>query len=268
MSSDVSRLTENEDLLRLAHDLSSESAALDAGISPSLHSAVCSVIAGVDCIHSHLLDGVVAPVAVVAQALDLDPDADGSLLRSASAHIAVRRLILRGRFDHAADLARSVRTEFARRRLRETVNGKPSSPDRADDGHSLTETPLRAAVVAAVAALHRALTRSLGDGVILRLQTDAMLRRAGVRAGLWSLSRGFARTGARYCETLAMPDGDAAEAFCRYALATALDEVRSMRTLIVSLNDRLIQCGYMGCRTPSMEHPDFDVVFPGLLSAA
>lgn len=85
-----------------------------------------------------------------------------------------------------------------------------------------------------------------GNGRVTRILLDAMLRACGVNpAGLWSTSRGLAKTQEQYKGTLAKADehrrgdldgrGNLTEAglvsFCRYALETAIDQARFMERL-------------------------------------
>ena len=85
-----------------------------------------------------------------------------------------------------------------------------------------------------------------GNGRVARLMTDAMLRRYGINEhGLWSLSRGFAKTADNYKAYLASADeprrGDldgrgnlstsALREFVLYLLSTAVDQVEYMTSL-------------------------------------
>lgn len=82
-----------------------------------------------------------------------------------------------------------------------------------------------------------------GNGRVARIATDAMLRQCGVGgAGLWSMSRGFAKTAEEYKARLAAADqprmgdldgrGNLSEKrlaeFCEYAMQTAIDQARFM----------------------------------------
>ena len=86
-----------------------------------------------------------------------------------------------------------------------------------------------------------------GNGRVVRLFTDAYLRRAGLGGhGLWTASRGLARHRGRYFEALAAADAErrndydgrgarseaALAAFCEFFLGTCLDQVRFMKSLL------------------------------------
>ena len=85
-----------------------------------------------------------------------------------------------------------------------------------------------------------------GNGRVARITLDAMLRACGVNsAGLWSMSRGFAKTNDTYKQRLAGADsprmgdldgrGNLSEKrlveFCRYAMTTAIDQANFMAKL-------------------------------------
>jgi Fic family protein len=95
-----------------------------------------------------------------------------------------------------------------------------------------------------------------GNGRVTRILLDAMLRGCGINpAGLWSLARGFAKTGERYRAALAGADehrlgdldgrGNLSETklaeFCTYALETAIDQARFMEGLF-ALGDMEKRC--------------------------
>lgn len=101
-----------------------------------------------------------------------------------------------------------------------------------------------------VAALHRRLLWihpfADGNGRTARLLSHALLQRAEVGSALWSVSRGLARNVAAYKAYLGradappqgaldgrgvLSDGRLAE-FCRFFMASCLDQVRFMRTLL------------------------------------
>ncbi|HEX2717845.1 MAG TPA: Fic family protein [Gemmatimonadaceae bacterium] len=94
-----------------------------------------------------------------------------------------------------------------------------------------------------------------GNGRVTRLMTDAYLRRIGVGAhGLWTVSRGLARTRDRYKEMLANADqrrwndydgrgersARALDQFCAFFLEICADQVAYMSTLLAvdRLRDR------------------------------
>lgn len=84
-----------------------------------------------------------------------------------------------------------------------------------------------------------------GNGRVARIALDAMLRACGInQAGLWSISRGFAKTADEYKSRLAGADeprlgdldgrGNLSEKrlaeFCTYALRTTIDQAKYMAT--------------------------------------
>jgi Fic family protein len=86
-----------------------------------------------------------------------------------------------------------------------------------------------------------------GNGRVARIALDAMLRECGINgAHLWSMSRGFAKSTEHYKTSLADADmprmgdldgrGQLSEAtlanFCRYAIQTAIDQIRFMGKLL------------------------------------
>jgi Fic family protein len=116
-------------------------------------------------------------------------------------------------------------------------------------GYAKTRVRVHMAPIAAVAAHHRLLwihPFTDGNGRVARLHTHALFRRWAIGSELWSISRGFARTRQRYYDALARADyprqgqsdgrgtlsDDGLVQFCRYALETAIDQVRFMRDLV------------------------------------
>jgi Fic family protein len=115
-------------------------------------------------------------------------------------------------------------------------------------------------VVAAVASHHRLLWIHPfldGNGRVARLFTHAYLQRARIDGhGLWTLTRGFARRRDAYLAALEEADeprrgdldgrGNLSEqglsAFCRFALETALDQIRFMqeRLELPALQDHVL----------------------------
>jgi Fic family protein len=120
----------------------------------------------------------------------------------------------------------------------------------------------RAASIVAVAASHHRLAwihpfRD-GNGRVVRLFSDALIRRAGVDSGgLWSLSRGLASRREEYYERLAAADRErsssseddghghlserALREFCEFMLRVMLDQIAFMEKLLEldSLADRI-----------------------------
>lgn len=115
------------------------------------------------------------------------------------------------------------------------------------------------AIIATVAAHHRLVwihPFSDGNGRVARIFLDAMLRDCKLnKAGLWSFSRGFAKTQGRYKAALAHADeprhgdldgrGNLSEKrlaeFCGYALETGIDQARFMEGLF-ALGDFETRC--------------------------
>lgn len=105
------------------------------------------------------------------------------------------------------------------------------------------------AVAAAMIAHHRLVwvhPFSDGNGRVARIVLDAMLSECGLNpAGLWSMSRGFAKSSEEYKTRLADADqprhgdldgrGNLSESalveFCRYAMKTASDQVKFMESM-------------------------------------
>ncbi|WP_153108966.1 Fic family protein [Propionivibrio limicola] len=92
-----------------------------------------------------------------------------------------------------------------------------------------------------------------GNGRVARITIDAMLRECGVNgAGLWSISRGFAKTAEEYKAKLAGADqprmgdldgrGNLSEKrlaeFCEYAMQTAIDQAKFMARMFALDNFR------------------------------
>ena len=85
-----------------------------------------------------------------------------------------------------------------------------------------------------------------GNGRVVRLMSHAMLKRMGIGSSLWSVARGLARTAERYKGLLMAADeprrGDldgrgslsqsALIEFCQFFLATCVDQVEFMRSIL------------------------------------
>ncbi len=121
-------------------------------------------------------------------------------------------------------------------------------------------------VIAVMAAHHRLAWLhpfADGNGRVIRLFTDAALQAIGFKScGVWSLSRGLAKTSAQYKSVLAQADsvrqGDldgrgvlsekALLSFCSYMLETAIDQVNYISELLELKNMRLRIQGYIHAR--------------------
>ena len=114
--------------------------------------------------------------------------------------------------------------------------------------HPLTLSKIRQ-IVALAASHHRFLWIHPffdGNGRVVRLMSHAMLKRMGIGSSLWSVARGLARTAERYKRLLMAADqprrGDldgrgslsqgALMEFCQYFLATSVDQVEYMRSVL------------------------------------
>jgi Fic family protein len=104
-------------------------------------------------------------------------------------------------------------------------------------------------IVAVAASHHRFLwihPFSDGNGRVARLMSHAVLKRMGIGSSLWSVARGFARNVDRYKALLMEADeprrndldgrGSLSQAaligFCEFFLATCLDQVEYMRSIL------------------------------------
>ena len=116
-------------------------------------------------------------------------------------------------------------------------------------GYDPSRIRYEAAVTAAAAAHHRLVWIHPfldGNGRVARLYSHAFLRRAKVGCDIWSVSRGLARSVERYKAALARADyppqgledgrGTLSDsglvAFCDYFIATCLDQVHFMSSLL------------------------------------
>lgn len=104
-------------------------------------------------------------------------------------------------------------------------------------------------VIAIAAAHHRFLWIHPfydGNGRVVRLMSHSMLKRIGIGSSLWSVARGLARNSSRYKELLMAADQsrrddldgrgnlsqEALIDFCRFFLATCVDQVEFMRSIL------------------------------------
>jgi len=134
----------------------------------------------------------------------------------------------------------------------------PAFMEHFGHGYALERVGRARGAIAAAASHHRLLWIHPfldGNGRVARLYSHAYLRLLGIGSDLWSVSRGLARTVARYMAALERADfppqtmtdgrGTLSERelgeFCRYFLEIALDQVRFMRGLLdpVQLVNRL-----------------------------
>lgn len=104
-------------------------------------------------------------------------------------------------------------------------------------------------VIAIAAAHHRFLWIHPfydGNGRVVRLMSYSMLKRIGIGSSLWSVARGLARNSSRYKELLMAADEsrrndldgrgslsqEALIDFCKFFLATCVDQVEFMRSIL------------------------------------
>ncbi|GGF18892.1 hypothetical protein GCM10011383_32990 [Hymenobacter cavernae] len=133
----------------------------------------------------------------------------------------------------------------------------PSFLQRLEEGYQPRYEHDRLARVAQIAAAHHRLAWVHpfldGNGRVTRLFSDAAFRAEGLDAGgLWSMSRGLARSETAYKRTLAAADaqrendydgrGNLSErqlvAFCKFFLEVALDQITYM-TSVLAIDDML-----------------------------
>lgn len=156
--------------------------------------------------------------------------------------------------DHLAPASHSL-TDFMR---------------RFEDVYSIKQVYGEKKLIAAVASHHRlAWIHPFldGNGRVARLFTYAYMRKTGLDSvGLWTLSRGLARSATEYKQTLALADrsrqgdydgrGNLTEKglvkFCEYIFNTALDQIDFMKTMLDL--DNLYQriTGYVQLRSQNM----------------
>jgi Fic family protein len=123
------------------------------------------------------------------------------------------------------------------------ANDLPAFLERFEQAYDATRLTKARQVVAVAAAHHRFLWIHPfldGNGRVAGLMSHAMLLELGVGSGLWSVSRGLARSVAEYKRLLMAADEsdgrgalshEALVEFCRFFLEACLDQVRYMREL-------------------------------------
>ena len=201
----------------LAFDLVREASALNACLQPRVADALAEAIRAVNARYSGLID-------------------DGV---EACAHIAIERRIDSG----GAMEAHPASATFLGQVYRELYGFEGLAGDlrRFEDVYTAVPGQFRQ-VLAVPASYHRLMQIqpfAHGNGPVARLMAHALLMRLRI-GGLWSLARALGRELPRYRELVAAP-GDSDETgifgnqalmeFCRFFLATAIDEVRGMRSL-------------------------------------
>jgi hypothetical protein len=206
----------------LAFDLVKEASVLAGSLRPRLVEAVARVIRLTNARYSGLIDG------------------DGF---ETSAHAAVEKRIDDGGAG-GGDAGHPASAAILCRLYRELYgfDGLAADLTRFEDVYTAVPGRFRQ-VLAVPASYHRLLQIhpfAHGNGPVARLMAHAELVRLEIGA-LWSLSRALARELPRYRELVSAP-GDSDETgifgnqalmeFCRFFLATAIDEVRWMRALL------------------------------------
>lgn len=269
-------------LVGLAHELSEASACLDATLVPTTAKSLSQLVSGMNCYYSNLIEGHhTLPVDIEKALLDKGEHKDLRSLAFAHIQAdrwAKKQSLVAGTLlpfflethrlfcEHLPkDLLRledgSVMAPGAFRE-RDVRVGRHIAP-QADalpaflERYALVyESYLSNSkkggihklegIAATFAAHHRLVwihPFSDGNGRVARIAIDAMLRECGVnRSGLWSMSRGFAKSSEEYKSRLASADqsrmgdldgrGNLSEKrlaeFCEYAMQTAIDQAKFM----------------------------------------
>jgi Fic family protein len=121
--------------------------------------------------------------------------------------------------------------------------------ERFDEAYSPIKLSKVQRLLSSAAAHHRLLwihPFADGNGRVARLMSHALLLRLGVGSGLWSVSRGLARSVEQYKTVLAAADAprrndldgrgnlsmEGLREFCRFFLGVCIDQVEFMRSLL------------------------------------
>lgn len=280
-------------LAGLAEQLIAADSRLGSSLHPKTRSAIGDLVRVMNCYYSNLIEGHHTFPAEIERALRSDFSDNktmAALQRLALAHIrteqAVQRWVESGVSPYTRDFVKRCHLEFCRAlppSMLVLEDGRPLTPGEfrtvnvtvgehlAPDWKSVQafmdrfETvyggprPLLSDRLVDIAAAHHRFVWihpfSDGNGRVARLMTGAMLQHAGVNeAGLWSLSRGFAKKRAdakghvheTYKSRLHDADqprlGDydgrgnlsakMLDAFCSYVLRTAIDQAEFMAGMI------------------------------------
>ena len=203
----------------LAFDLVKEASALAGSVPPKLGEAMADVIRVTNARYSGLIDGDAVET---------------------SAHALVEKRIDTG----GAQAGHPASAAFLCWLYRELYgfDGRVADLTRFEDVYTAVPGRFRQ-VLAVPASYHRLLQIrpfAHGNGPVARLMAHAALVRLEI-GSLWSLARALAREMPRYRELVAAP-GESDETgifgnqalmeFCRFFLATAIDEGRWMRALL------------------------------------
>lgn len=271
-------------LARISDELRSAAAGLSGSVHPLVARELASMVRMMNCFYSNLIEGHKTLPIDIERALNndfSDDDQQERLQRLAAAHV-MTEVIVEGmvsddrdpsteaflkeihrefcsRLD-ARDLVLEdgrlvIPGEFRQHEVRVSEHVAPtfaSLPEFMARFHEAYAAPERARDrdVAWMSFAHHRFAWihpfSDGNGRVARLMTGAMLMQAGLTNGLWSISRGFAKTQADYKAKLAYADqlrqGDldgrgnlsqrALLEFANYFLTTALEQISFMRSLL------------------------------------
>ena len=273
-------------LVDLAVDLTGKSAGFRRSLPHEIVTALANLVRAMNCYYSNLIEGHDTHPIDIERALKNDYSADvqkRNLQLEAKAHITVQRWIDEGNVAGRAtttqvvreihqrfcellpeellwvedpdgrERARVVPGEFRQRDVKvgQHIAISPGAIPRflAEFERAYRGLGKADSILAAAAAHHRLLWIHPfldGNGRVTRLMSHAMLRDALDTGGLWSVSRGLARTVSNYKGHLAncdLPrrndlDGrgtlseEALADFTRFFLETCLDQVSFMESLV------------------------------------
>lgn len=273
-------------LIDLAVDLAGKSAGFRRSLPGGVVAALADLVRAMNCYYSNLIEGHDTHPVDIERALKDDYSADPrkrNLQLEAKAHIAVQRWIdgggiatsttttdaIRAIHRRFCDLlpdellwvedpfsherARVVPGDLRRRDVKvgRLVAISPGAIPRflAEFERSYARLGKADAILAAAAAHHRLLWIHPfldGNGRVARLLSHAMLRDALDTGGLWSVSRGLARSVSLYKNHLASCDlprrndldgrgtlsEEALAGFTRFFLESCLDQVSFMESLV------------------------------------
>ncbi len=274
------------ELLDLAIELASKTAGFRRSLPAGVVTALADLVRAMNCYYSNLIEGHDTQPVDIERALKEDYSADPrrrNLQLEARAHITVQRWIDEGSIKGRATAAETIKNihrrfceplpdellwvEDAASRKRARVIGGELRKRDVQVGRHVAVSPgaiprflaefersyaahgKAEAILATAAAHHRLLWIHPfldGNGRVSRLMSHAMLLDLLDTGGLWSVSRGLARSASAYKAHLAncdLPrrndlDGrgnlseEALTGFTRYFLETCLDQVGFMESLV------------------------------------
>ncbi len=278
------------ELLDLAVVLIAETSSFKASLPQGVPAALANLVRSMNCYYSNLIEGHSTHPIDIERALNNDYSSDPEkrdLQREAAAHIAVQKWIDDGGLKNNPASQENIQ-EIHRRFCAQLPDDMLWVDDpKTGDRHPLVAGELRThdvmvgrhiaispgavprflnrfetaytnlgemGQILAIAAAHHRLVWIHpfmdGNGRVARLMTHAMLLDGLDTGGLWSVSRGFARSEAKYKSLLAACDmprrndldgrGTLSEEeltkFTRFFLEICLDQVRFMRELVAPNN--------------------------------